>query len=146
MPGSWLEPSSGKNADKDQFNERVKELYAEMIEEQLEMRDLVTLQEIKDELIKISTAWRGPIAGDPGYVQYRLSAPELYADAVSVLVNDPDFAEKHSPKFLRSFFGYLDRKPQFRDIYYEIQEAHAQGSAGEASQTVGSLRQRNASR
>ena len=65
--------------------------------------------------------WKPFTPGANQFTKYRFSPPELYADAISVLVNDPTLLRKIAPTFEKAFFSYLQRKPEVRDIYYGIQ-------------------------
>jgi len=46
----------------------------------------------------------------------------LYADAISALVNNPGFLFERAPKFTKSFFEYLERKPEVKTVYDSIQD------------------------
>ncbi len=85
--------------------------------------ELVKNQDIKDELWNLSTYWR-PLGDNPsdGFLKYRKSGSELYADAVSVLFNSPGLLEQRAPKFYRAFFKSLDEKPSINEKYWEIQD------------------------
>ena len=55
------------------------------------------------------------------FINYRLSPPELYADAVSVLFNDPALLQKEAPIFFEKFFKYLDQKPEMKQGFNDLQ-------------------------
>jgi diguanylate cyclase (GGDEF)-like protein len=76
------------------------------------------IKELKD----LSMKWK-PFdpKKDPKYTLYRNSSKELYADAVSVLLNDPKMLEKEAPTFHNAFFKHLDKKPEFKAAYEDIQ-------------------------
>jgi hypothetical protein len=78
--------------------------------------------EITKELTDISSWWRGPIEGSASHVAYRKSSKELYADAVSVLLNSPGDLEQKAPKFFKAFFQHIDRKPEVRDAYFGMMD------------------------
>lgn len=82
----------------------------------------ITQKVVKDELKKLSMAWKpfDPME-DPEYTSYRYSAVELYADAISVLLNEPELLTQKAPNFYKAFFAYLEKKPEVEQIYYEIQ-------------------------
>src|SRR3990167_6606954 len=73
---------------------------------------------ITTELKALSAEWRGPFEPTD---KYRNSAKELYADALSVLINDPVLLEAKAPAFHKGFFDYLGRKPVVKEVYEEIQ-------------------------
>lgn len=78
---------------------------------------------IKKELEDLSNMWK-PFDKSVGgsYVKYRLSPPELYADAISVLFNRPDLVKKMAPTFYEAFFEGIDTKPSVREAYFDLQE------------------------
>lgn len=73
------------------------------------------------ELMKVSQMWRGQIGGSAKHQAYRRSSHELYADALSVLLNDPALLETQAPKFYRRFFENLHRKPEVMEAYERLQ-------------------------
>lgn len=79
--------------------------------------------EIKKELKEVSKYWKpwDETKASPSFKNYRNSAVELYAEAVSVLFNSPGTLEKMAPKFYQEFFNNLDAKPEFKDNYFELQ-------------------------
>ena len=84
----------------------------EEIEKELERRGLVSKQQIMEELIGLSEAWRGPIPKEKGKDRdYRMSPAELYADGAAVILNDPEYAQKHAPMFTGMFHSYMVQRP-----------------------------------
>lgn len=83
----------------------------------------VTHAEINAELRALTQVWK-PFDDqlNPKFTKYRYSSKELYADAMSVLLNDPALLQQVAPKFSYSFFSYLDRKPEVQRVYEEIQQ------------------------
>lgn len=83
----------------------------------------ITKKEIRDELYAVSKYWRpfDEEKSDQSYRNYRGSSSELYADAISVLLNSPGTLERMAPKFFENFFEELDRKPMVKEAYFEIQ-------------------------
>ena len=84
-------------------------------------RGLIGLERVTEELLLLTEWWRGPINGSDSYVKYRKSSPELYADALSVLLNSPGSLQQRAPTFFNAFLAYLDRKPEVKAIYDQIQ-------------------------
>lgn len=80
--------------------------------------------ELRQELISVSEYWRpyDKTTASQSYLGYRNSARELYADAISMLFNTPGTLERLAPKFYKSFFEYLDQKPEVKDAYFDLQE------------------------
>jgi hypothetical protein len=83
----------------------------------------VKRDEIMNELKSLSQQWK-PFdpRQDKGFTQYRYSSAELYADAISVLFNDPEMVKEVAPTFHSVFMEYLDRKPAVKAVYDEITE------------------------
>jgi len=80
---------------------------------------------VRDELKALSAWWRpwDPDTANKQTKAYRNSSKELYADAVSVLLNSPGELQERAPVFYGEFFAALDRKPDVADAYFAIQEA-----------------------
>ena len=85
-------------------------------------------KEIKTELKNLTQLWK-PFKEDvsPNYTKYRYSAKELYADAVSVLLNKPELLQQVAPKFYDGFFEYINSKPNFEKVYFETLDLLNQG-------------------
>lgn len=109
--------------------EQIAQAIQDRIEQEIEKRKLWQEQKIRQELQDLSHWWR-PFArdlADPDYVKYRDSGEELYADAISVLINNPQAMAERAPMFTTAFFNYVETKPEFREAYEAIQEAIEQG-------------------
>ena len=76
----------------------------------------------RKELIVLSEYWKpyNPKKETSGYIKYRKSSRELYADFVSALLNSPGTAQKFAPKFTREFHRFLERKPEFKEAYVKL--------------------------
>lgn len=83
--------------------------------------DLVN-KDIKAEVKNLSQLWSPFDENNEKMFKYRYSAKELYADMVSVLLVDPGLLQKEAPLFYDGFFEYIDKKEEFRDIYFETIE------------------------
>ena len=84
---------------------------------------VITQKEIRDELWELSKMWRPvPLNSSESFLRYRKSSEELYADAISVLFNDPSLLETIAPKFYKSFLSELDKKPKVKRIFYDTWE------------------------
>lgn len=82
-------------------------------------------KEIRGELYELSQAWRGEVNEDvdpPSYVKYRKSSSEIYADFLSVMLNDPALAKRKAPKSFRAFIENIDGKPEVTKAYLDIQD------------------------
>lgn len=117
-------PKPPKDEGQEEWREAVSTRYRELIAEAITDRKLTTTQAIREELITLSDWWK-PYLGAPGmpesYLSYRESSPELYADAVSVLLNSPADLESRAPTFWKMMWSYLDRKPTVKQSLLDIQ-------------------------
>jgi len=106
-----------KNAPAD-----IKKKYQELVREEIKSRGLFAIEEITTELKALTQLWKPFNPGlDPGYTKYRFSGKELYADAISVLFNDPALLKEKAPEFYRGFFNWMDNKPEIRDNFFDLQ-------------------------
>lgn len=96
--------------------------YKEALSAELKRRGRLLAEEVHAELWDLSQWWKPlPPTPTPGYMKYRMSSPELYADAISVLFNSPaDFMEK-APLFSETWFNYLERKPEVKAEFEALQ-------------------------
>ena len=80
--------------------------------------------DIRKELLAVSDYWRpwDEETASKSFKQYRHSGTELYADALSVLFNNPGLLEQMAPKFYAEFFAALDAKPEVKSAYFDLQE------------------------
>lgn len=82
---------------------------------------------VRIELMNLSAKWR-PIEGGKGTWEdikddgYRSGSDELYADAISVLFNDPARLQQEAPTFWKGFFDHLDQKPEVKDNLFKLYE------------------------
>ena len=83
--------------------------------------DKINKPEIMKELKDLSQTWK-PFdrSADAKFTAYRDKPKELYADAFSVLLNEPDLLKSDAPKFYRSMFAYMERKPLVKKAYEEL--------------------------
>lgn len=79
---------------------------------------------LREELKAFSALWRpwDRGASKASYRQYRDSAKELYADALSGLFADPGLLERTAPTFYQTWFAEIDRKPDVQRAYFDLQE------------------------
>lgn len=80
------------------------------------------LKVIRPELIALSKVWRpwDRETATDSMRQYRDSSRELYADALSALLNDPGFVKAQAPKFYDAFFEGLHEKPDAEQAYLDL--------------------------
>lgn len=81
----------------------------------------ISRKEIMDELKSISRWWK-PFdeKADPKYTKYRDSSKELYADAISVLLNNPAALAEKAPKFHQALMDWMSKKPAVKKTYDRI--------------------------
>lgn len=84
----------------------------------------ITLPSVRAELIALSNAWRpwDEALSSASFAAYRKSSKELFADAISVLLNDPARLQQEAPIFFEQFFVALDAKPAVKLAYEGLQE------------------------
>ncbi|QDP51270.1 MAG: hypothetical protein Unbinned7913contig1002_25 [Prokaryotic dsDNA virus sp.] len=114
------------NEDKDfkeAVNTVVKDSFEQHIEDIVQERKLFKEEVITEELKKV-TQFLAPFNPDkePDHAKYRYKSSELYAEAISLLVNDPAALKELAPTFHKAFHAWLDKKPQVKATYKEIQE------------------------
>jgi hypothetical protein len=92
-----------------------------------ELKDEVLRKELKD----LSYQWRpfDESIATPEFIKYRNSSIELYADAISILFNDPDLLEQKAPNFWKGFFDNLDKKPQVKEALFGLWNLLNEGEA-----------------
>jgi hypothetical protein len=81
-------------------------------------------KEIKAELLAV-TQYMHPFdekTVPPSYKSYRMSSKELYAEAISLLLNSPGTMEKMAPKFTKAFFENIDKKLEVKQAYFDLLE------------------------
>ncbi len=122
-------PPRDEEADLAAWKALVSEAYTELLDEEIESRGLAKLDVVRDELWTLSTEWRPLPAGEipQSYLEYRMSGQELYADALSVLLNSPGFLEETAPVFYQMFWEYLDQKPEVQQELLDLQSFLARG-------------------
>jgi hypothetical protein len=102
---------------------KLKEEFNKLIHDEMIKREIFHKGQITDELKALSKKWRpwDEENADKWTKKYRNSPDELYADAWSVLLNDPELLRQDAPMFYRAFFNYLGEKPEVKAAYDEIQ-------------------------
>lgn len=100
-------------------------------------------KKLRQELIALSAYWRpwDRTTAKDSYRKYRDSAKELYADAISVLLNSPGLLEKQAPHFYKAFFDRLDAKPLFKEEFFALQDLLARGPEAVLDARIGQSRE-----
>lgn len=88
------------------------------------MRELKALSFKWKPLSKVDKARAGI---NKSYMDYRMRPSELYADATSVLFNNPKMFKKYAPKAFELFLKGLDSKPLVKQSYEDIQKRIKEG-------------------
>ena len=115
-------PPKDETAELAAWQEEVRRVYRELIENEISVRKLVEHSEIRKELIALSEYWKPiPEGASDTYLDYRHSGAELYADAISVLFNSPGLLKERAPTFWETFFNYLDRKLDVKKSFLDLQ-------------------------
>jgi hypothetical protein len=80
-------------------------------------------KEIKEELKAVTQYWN-PFDENKNtkYTAYRYSSRELYAEAISVLLNNPNKLKELAPKFHKAFWDNIDKKPVVKDALESLTE------------------------
>jgi protein-L-isoaspartate O-methyltransferase len=91
--------------------------FKELLTKEIKARNLADLQTVKGELSSLIAWWRGT----PTMPDYFKTSWEMYADAFSVWANNPAAAAKRAPTYSELMWNYMDRKPQVKALYDEIQ-------------------------
>lgn len=125
-----------KNAPKDVYK-----IFKEKLKEEIKKRNLVNKEIVTKELKDLSFIWRpfDPKLASPRHLAYRNSSEELYADAISVLFNDPVRLQQDAPVFYRSFFNYLDNKPDASEVFFDAWALLNQGEDAVLSSRIKTL-------
>ena len=123
-------PSKDEEADLAAWQAEVARVYAEKIQEEMDARGLAYsgkqdyLPNVREELIALTDWWK-PFLDKAdkvpeSYLKYRMSSKALYADMVSVLMNDPAALKERAPTAWEMFFNHLDRKPDAKRALFEL--------------------------
>ena len=123
----------GREADPDALKARTRTLYAEQLQAEIDRRGLHSRDQIVAELKALTTWWHpfNPATADEAYVKYRYSAKELYAEAISVLLNNPAALRARAPRFHKALFAWFGEKPEVKSIYDAITARIHHGAAGQ---------------
>lgn len=104
--------------------QEIKQRFAELLAQEIRSRNLADLATVKAELSGLIAWWRGV----PTIPDYFKTAEEMYADAFSVWANNPAAAAKRAPTYSEMLWKYLDRKPQVKALYDDIQRQIKSGA------------------
>jgi hypothetical protein len=104
------------------WDARAKDLFQEKMREELAKRFLYDRDVIMGELKALTQVWK-PFDDtiNKAFTRYRYSGKELYADAISVLFNNPQLLKTVAPNFYKGFFSYLESKPTVKAVWDDLQ-------------------------
>jgi hypothetical protein len=97
-----------------------KRIYADLVRAERQRRGIFTREEIVAELEPVVSWWRG--TGDAMEPYYK-KPEEMYAEALSVLLNNPAALEARAPKFYALFRNWLENRPECKRLYEAVQNA-----------------------
>lgn len=122
----------GKKAEKaeqEAWARQVTAAYGQIVRDEMDARNLLGRERVHEELRLLSEWWRpwDRASASSGFIKYRDSSVELYADALSVLLNSPGSLQERAPTFFEAWLSYLEKKPDVQAAYNEIQDVLGQG-------------------
>lgn len=96
-------------------------------------RRLLDKNVVMDELKQFTRKWK-PFDenADWKYTKYRYKPAELYADAFSALLTDPNRLAAEAPVFCNAFLNFLERKPKFAEVWSDLQREIRGGKSVDA--------------
>ncbi|MFA6992838.1 MAG: hypothetical protein WC269_06240, partial [Candidatus Gracilibacteria bacterium] len=81
----------------------------------------ISNKQIRNELISFVKKWLYGDNPPEKLSKYNLQSRELYADALSGILTNPGMVEKIAPTFYEKFFEFLDRKPEVKEAFFDLQ-------------------------
>lgn len=86
-------------------------------------------KEIMAELKELTQIWKpfDESKAPEKYIKYRYSSKELYADAISVLLNNPKLLKQTAPKFYQGFIEFVGRKKEVKEELFKIMDMIKEG-------------------
>ena len=103
---------------RDPTREEIADRFKVLFREELERRNLAELKIIKAELEPMIAWWRGTEKMEP----YFASGHEMYAEAFSVLMNNPAAVLERAPNYYRLMFNHMNSRPDFSSRYQQMQD------------------------
>ncbi len=101
----------------------IKETYDDMVADEIKKKGLITKEGVSKELKAVTQYWH-PFDPDKDarYTAYRFSSRELYAEALSMLFNEPIRLKEMAPTFYKAFWDNLEKKPEVQFNLLELDE------------------------
>ena len=118
--------------------QNVKERFEALLREEMQKNMLYSLETVTRELRDLTQWWKpfNPTSSTR-FTKYRFSSRELFADAISVLFNNPVELQRRAPTFYTAFFNWLGATPAVHQAYFEAQELI--GNGGQLDKRVNAL-------
>lgn len=123
-----------KKQGREPTQEEVRARFKQLFREEMTKRNLADYETLKAELEPMIAWWRGTATMEP----YFRTSIEMYAEAFSVLMNNPAAVAQRAPLYYRLLFNHMDAKPAVKQLYREIQDQVRRGSV--MGERVGALR------
>jgi hypothetical protein len=115
------------DAERKVWSEEVSTHYQDMLQEEAARRGLVTRAQILSELEPLIAWWHGT----DSIPEYFTDPAEMYADAFSVLANNPAAMRKRAPTYFKVWQNWLAKRPQARELWERYQMDATLGRVGD---------------
>jgi hypothetical protein len=109
--------------------DELREAFHAAMRSEMNARNVADLKYIRQELIDLTKWWKpfDITRATPEHLAYRFSSEELFADAMSVLLNSPADLKARAPIFYDTFWNNLDSRPQVKTKLAEIYDRISKG-------------------
>jgi len=109
--------------------DELREAFHAAMRSEMNARNVADLKYIRQELIDLTKWWKpfDITRATPEHLAYRFSSEELFADAMSVLLNSPADLKARAPIFYDTFWNNLDSRPQVKAKLAEIYDRISKG-------------------
>lgn len=109
--------------------DELREAFHAAMRSEMNARNVADLKYIRQELIDLTKWWKpfDITRATPEHLAYRFSSEELFADAMSVLLNSPADLKTRAPIFYETFWNNLDSRPQVKAKLAEIYDRISKG-------------------
>ncbi len=127
------EKETGKRPAKDEadalkvWKDAATARYGELIAAEARKRGLVTRQQVLDELNPLIAWWHGT----EEIPEYFKDPAEMFADAFSVLANNPAAMRQRAPTYYKLWQSWLVQRPEARDLWEKYQVDATLGRVGD---------------
>lgn len=127
---------NGKKVDP-KLSDKANEIFQKLFTREIRKRGLVSKEEITIELKNLSQAWKPFDRNiDPKYTKYRDNPRELFADFMMAFLLRNKWTKNNAPKSYEVFMNYMDKKPEFKSLYEDIQNSFMAGPDARYSRTI----------